>query len=78
MMIKLPAPMSPTIPAWPVSTRPVTGGKQPGKMPTAPPDLLGDDSSNSDIDSDLSSSAAESESEVLSEANANPRYKATG
>lgn len=77
-MIKLPAPMSPTIPAWPVSTRPVTGGKQPGKMPTAPPDLLGDDSSDSDNDSDLSSSAVESDSVVLSEADANPRYKATG
>ncbi|KAF9573080.1 hypothetical protein EC968_009040 [Mortierella alpina] len=78
MMIKLPAPMSPTIPAWPVSSRPVTGGKQPGKMPTAPPDLLGDDTSDSDDDSDRLSSAAESESVVLSEADANPRYKAIG
>ncbi|KAG9324018.1 hypothetical protein KVV02_003497 [Mortierella alpina] len=78
MMIKLPAPMSPTIPAWPVSARPVTGGKQPGKMPTAPSDLLGDDTSDSDDDSDRSSSAVESESMVLSEADANPRYKAIG
>ncbi|KAF9990680.1 hypothetical protein BGZ75_000498 [Mortierella antarctica] len=78
MMIKLPAPMSPTIPAWPVSARPVTGGKQPGKMPTAPSDLLGDDASDSDDDSDRSSSAVESESMVLSEADASPRYKAIG
>jgi hypothetical protein len=86
MINKLPTMMSPTIPVWTIPARPMTGGKQPGKVPAVPPDL-GASSDDSSSDSDRGSddevvSAAESESmAVLSEADAthhHPGYKSIG
>ncbi|KAF8939957.1 hypothetical protein BGZ58_008221 [Dissophora ornata] len=81
MIAKLPAMISPNIPAWAMAPRPVTGGKQPGKVPAVPPDLgasSDDSSSDSDRESDIHTSAAESESIVMSETDTNPRYKTIG
>ncbi|KAF8966526.1 hypothetical protein BGZ46_000359 [Entomortierella lignicola] len=81
MIAKLPVMMSPTIPTWTVPARPMTGGKQPGKVPAVPPDLgasSDDSSSDSDRESDHQSSAADSESVIMSETDANPRYKSIG
>ncbi|KAF9346742.1 hypothetical protein BGX26_001745, partial [Mortierella sp. AD094] len=81
MITKLPVMMSPTIPAWAVPARPVTGGKQPGNIPAVPPDLgasSDDSSSDSDRESDHQSSAADSESVVMNETDTNPRYKSIG
>ncbi|KAF9110351.1 hypothetical protein BGX27_006466 [Mortierella sp. AM989] len=81
MISRLPTMMSPTIPVWTVPARPMTGGKQPGKVPAVPPDLgtsSDDSSSDSDRESDHQSSAADSESVVMSETDASPRYKGIG
>ncbi|KAG0364953.1 hypothetical protein BGZ54_007001 [Gamsiella multidivaricata] len=81
MITELPPVMSPTIPAWTLPPRPVTGGKQPGKVPAVPPDLgasSDDSSSESDIESDREHSAPESESMVPSENDTKSRYRSIG
>ncbi|KAF9987214.1 hypothetical protein BGZ65_004671 [Modicella reniformis] len=97
MIAKLPPMMSPTIPAWRVatvtptaSTRPVTGGKQPGKVPIVPPDLIAsgnsssDDNSSSDSDNhqeadhEHATSGVESEDIVMSDGDTMHRYKSIG
>ncbi|KAF9584720.1 hypothetical protein BGW38_005425 [Lunasporangiospora selenospora] len=43
MIRKLPTVTSPTVPEWPTAltpSRPLTGGKQPGKVPEVPPNLV--------------------------------------
>ncbi|KAF9182520.1 hypothetical protein BGZ51_008210 [Haplosporangium sp. Z 767] len=78
---KLPRVMSPTIPTWTEPARPVTGGKQPGKVPEVPPDLCvssSDESEDEAMDSDQPESAAESEGMEMSEVDANPEYRSIG
>lgn len=64
---------SPNIPSWPVPARPLTGGKQPGKVPKAP-SVMGetsDDSSSSGDDSDDPSSDIESDAPMHSDIDIN-------
>ncbi|KAI1315456.1 hypothetical protein EDD11_000789 [Mortierella claussenii] len=65
MIAKLPKAMSPTLPNWnPMPPRPVTGGKQPGKVPAVPPDLgaTSDDEDENDGDDDDSNSDSDNRS----------------
>ncbi|KAG0260231.1 hypothetical protein BG011_002062 [Mortierella polycephala] len=77
----LPKVMSPTIPTWTEPARPVTGGKQPGKVPEVPPDLCvssSDESEDETMDSDQPGSAAESEGMEMNEVDANPQHRSIG